>query len=208
MVARGSFVVFGGGSGGGGGEAIVAVPGNSAQIVARAADTDVTVTALDADHVSVALPASTGIENFLDLMNQLIYVFGAPGEDEIGWITVSAKGILGMADSSDPGPNPNYVPVTGTITFVPEITGVVRLLTTGRFFAVAPVTCTFDSDGELSYDGGKTVRLISPLWSELANKAWKWTATVSPGFGQSWDAFVVQFTGAPGTTVNLASLLP
>lgn len=209
MADRGSFVVIGeGGAGGGGGEAIIAVPGNSAALLTRAGDTDVSLTSLDSDHVSVALPASTGIEGFLALLNQMIWVFGSPGDDEIGWLTVSAKGILGMADSSDAGPNPDFLPVTGTITFVPEVTGVVRLVSTGRFFAVAPVTCTFDGDGELSYDGGKSVRLIAPQWSELANTSWKWTATVSPGFGQSWDSFVVQFTGAPGSVINLASLLP
>lgn len=207
MTHRGSFVVLEN-SVSGGGEAIVAVPGNADVLVLRSEATAVDVIKVDDDHVTVALPAESDVTDFLNVLNQAIWVFGAPAEDEIGWIAVTAKGILGMADSSDEGPNPDYVPVTGTITLVPEVSGPIRLVSSGRFFAVAGLTCTFDSDGELSYDGGKNVRVVSPLWQELSNQDWRWVATVAPGFDQSWTPFTVPFTGAPGSVVNLANLLP
>lgn len=132
----------------------------------------------------------------------------APTPDPgLSWLTVSAAGIVGSADSADAGKDPDYTPVAGTVTFVPTFSRPIRLISEQKFFAVAATSATFDSSGELTFDGGKDVRLIAPLWAELSDQTWKWRATVRPGGDQGWASFEIEFTGAPGDVVDLASFL-
>lgn len=194
--------------GGGSGGSNVTVPGNAEDILTRAAGAIFTVEEVDDDNVTLILPAFLDSEDDIDtLSSQLMYVFGPVSGDELGWLTVTAKGILGLADSSDVGGDPDSIPVTGTVTLTPGISRPIRIISTGQFLAVAPVVVDFDEDGELAYDGIKTVHLIAPQWTDLSNTTWSWTADVRPGPGQTWQPFSVSFTGAPGDTVNLASLV-
>ena len=212
MANIGEFIVgypsaAGGGTGGDGTSTEVIVPGNADAIVARSMGMLVTVEKIDANHVTVGYPGGASLSQIRTIANQLSYLFGAPAVDEIGWLTVTAKGLLGYADGADEDSAPDYTPVVGQVVFTPELPGTIKLVTTNRFFAVAGVTATFDSDGELSYAGQKNIRLIAPQWSELSNKTWRWIASVQPGPGQSWTPFTVFFTGAPGAVINLATLL-
>ena len=200
----------GGGDGGEGGGVLttVTVPGNAEEVIERAVGTGLIVAYVDDDHVTVSLPAEATVAEMFQLSMDINNVFAAPlGTGELGWLTVTAAGIFGMADSSDAGGDPDYIPVVGTVTISSTLSKPLYIAATGQFLAVSSVTAILDSDGELSYDGIKTVRIIAPQWAGLSNTAWKWEATVKPGAGQSWGAFTVQFTGHPGDVVNLASLL-
>ena len=211
MADLGTFVLFPTSSGGGG-EAVpfaVDVPGNAVAIAARAVTaTDlITVTADGTDSVEITWPVGATFEEMMEISSALSYIFGSVMEGELGWLTVEAKGILGFADSSDPGGAPDYVPVAGTVTFSASLSRPIRILSTGEFLAVAPISATFDSDGELSFDGEKDVRIIAPLWTGLSNTTWRWNFDVRPGPGQTWSPFSGNFTGSPGETVNIASAL-
>lgn len=213
MAALGSFVLLtsSAGTGGGGGAlpSLVTVPGNAAAIVARALASSAlfTATETDANTVELEFPTLLTLDDVFTLSNQLNYVFGVLGEDELGWLTVTAKGILGLADTSDAGVAPDYVPVVGTVTLTPGLSRPIRIISTGQFLAVSSITATFDSDGELAFDGEKNIRLIAPQWDQLSSTTWRWTADVRPGPGQNWQAFTVNFTGLPGDVINLASLI-
>ena len=208
MASLGTFAsVVALGGGGGGGAATVTVPGNALAIVARAAGTDITVTFVDPNTVTVGLPAAVGYEQMMLLATDLVYVFGTVAANELGWMTITAKGIEAIADSSDPGGAPDYNPVVGTVVLTPSLTRPIRVLASNQFISMAPITATFDSDGELSFDGQKNVRIVAPGWTGLSRTDWRWNAEVRPGPGQSWSSFSVSFTGLPGSIVNLATLL-
>ena len=131
-----------------------------------------------------------------------------PGPDPVlGWLTVSAAGIVGSADSNDTGLEPDYVPIVGTVTFTPTFTRPIRINSSGRFLAMATINARFDSNGILTYDDQVDCRLIAPQWTELSDTEWQWRANIVPGGGQSWNSFEVLFSGAPGDRVNLASFL-
>lgn len=195
--------------GGGPGDAVstITVPGNASAIAARGVSAMFAVEEVDANHVTLTLPTTMDLADIDTLSSQLLYVFGAPPVNDLGWLTVTAEGILGLADSSDPDDAPDYVPVAGTVTLTPTLTRPVRINSTGQFLALSTVTVVFDSDGEMSYDGIKNVHLIAPLWADLSNTSWKWSALISPGSGQSWSSFTVSFTGAPGAIINLGTLV-
>ncbi len=186
---------------------VVTVPGNATEVVARAAGAAFTVSYVDDNTVNLVMPETADFTDMETIANQLLYVFGTFGTDDLGWLTVTARGILGLADTSDPGSAPDYVPIVGIVTLTPSLSRPVRLISTGEFMPVAPVTVTFDSDGELAYDGIKNVRLIAPQWTNLSNTTWRWIADIKPGPGQSWPGFSVNFTGTPGTIINLATLV-
>lgn len=217
MVDQGSFVLLS--TFGGVQPTEVTVPGNAAAIVARAValPTLFTATVIDADTVMVTFPSELTVDQLFTLASQMTSSFHEVGEGELGWLTVTARGILGLADSADEGSAPDYIPVVGTVTLTPTRTPTatptkgllqpIRVISTGQFLVVATVTATFDSDGELSYDETKNVRLIAPKWDQLSDTEWEWRADIRPGPGQNWAGWSVHFSGAPGDVVNLASLL-
>src|SRR6478609_2155589 len=210
MAHFGSFVLMNplaSGTGGAGAGTNVLVPGNAAAVVARAAGMDFDVELVDADNVLLILPENSTADGIQTIAQQILYVFGVPATNDLGWLTVTAKGLLALADSSDAGGAPDYIPVVGTVVLTPSITRPVRILSSGRFLALNPLTTTFDSDGELAYDGIKNVRIVAPQWTDLSNTSWRWNVEVKPGPGQSWQGFTGSFTGAPGSTFNLVSLL-
>lgn len=214
MAALGSFVVLtpsatSGGGGGGALPTIITVPGNAAAIVARALESEAlfTATEVDSDTVEVTFPVGLTLEELFEMSNQMNYVFGTLGADDLGWMTVTAKGVLGLADGADTGPAPDYVAVAGTIEITSGLARPVRILSTGQFLVLSKISATFDSDGELFFGGNKNVRLVAPQWAQLSNTTWRWTAEFKPGPGQNWQSFSVTFTGLPGDVINLATLI-
>lgn len=207
MANLGSFVFGLLAGGGGGGPMTIAVPGNAASVVARGTEVGVTVVSVDPNTVELVLPTEMTYVALQELLNELTYVFGSASGSELGWLTVTAKGILGMADSSDADAAPDYVPVAGIVTLTPSLSRPVRLLASGQFLAVSPIVATFDSDGELSLDGVKNVRIIAPQWTGLSRTDWRWSFEVRPGPGQSWSGFSGSFTGVRGALINLASFI-
>lgn len=216
MPSLGSFIVGtparATGSSGGGGEpepTIVHITsGTSQEFADRAGENPyLAVTVIDPTTVSVlvSLPAEMDQDEFTSFTEAMMFAFS--GEIPFGWFSITAKGVVGLADSSDQGSTPDYIPVVGTVTLFPSFTRPIKITSTNQFFTVAASTAIFDSDGELSYDGQKGIRLISPQWSDLSDNAWTWTAQVRPGPGQNWEGFDVTFTAAPGASVDLVDFL-
>ena len=184
------------------------VPGNGPDVVARGAGAIFSVEEVDDNTVALTLPDTfDAVADTNTITTQLAYVFGSSGDDELGWLTVIAAGILGLADSADVGGAPDYVPVVGTATLTPSIAKTLRSTSPSQFIGLVPLTATFDSNGDLSYDGVKDLRILAPLWTELSNTTWKWLVDVRPGPGQTWPGFSGSFTGAPGSVFDIATLL-
>lgn len=175
-------------------------------VVARAVGSLITVDyGEDPGSVTFAFPSTLTAKIVSDISGQLNYIFSEPNPGDLGWMTITAKGIVGLADSADDGGVPDYIPVAGFATLTPTLSQPIRIIPTGQFLAVASVTATFDSDGELSFDGQKKLRVIAPKWTGLSKTDWSWAVEVRPGPGQSWSPFTTTVTGAPGSTVDLAS---
>jgi hypothetical protein len=192
---------------GGGAGTAVATPDAASLVAPRAAGMLFSVVEADPDSVTLSMPAD--FDNLFDpglFASQLTYVFGGD-VNELAWLTVSAHGKQLSADSADAGSDPDYAPIAGTVLFTPTLARPIRRLSNNDILGVAPALATFDAKGELTFDGGEDVRLLAPLWSDLSNTAWRWTATIQPAPGQSWRQFSVNFTGAPGAVINLGSLV-
>jgi hypothetical protein len=185
----------------------VPVDGNATEIEARADGTIFSISETDPDMVVLTLPGSLSSADIPEMVEQLNDVFAPPSDPPSGWMTVVLSGIQAFADTSDVGGEPDTIPMSGTVTLTPGLSRPIRQISTRDFFAVAPTVAAFDGDGDLAYAGSKGVRLVAPEWTDLTNTSWRWTAEVRPGPGQTWDAFSVTFTGAPGETVNLADLV-
>lgn len=188
---------------------VITVPAGTAQAFAdRAAQNpylDVTVMDPNTVSVLVTLPTTMTPEDFNAFSDSML--FALSGDIPFGWFSITAKGVLGLADSGDSGSTPDYIPVVGTVTFFPSFAKPIKIVSQNAFLAISGAQATFDSDGELSYDGVKGVRLISPQWDDLSDNAWTWKAQVRPGPGQSWEGFDATFTAAPGATVDLVDFL-
>jgi len=134
-------------------------------------------------------------------------------------IYVTAQAMLGVADSSDAGDDPDLVPSVGTVVFTPSITGPTTLLSTQQILSLGKVTAELDAQGRLRppVDGvsappsvaGGNLSLIGPKSAELLDTGWTWGATFKPANGQTWAQFTVSgITGNPGETVALTTMFP
>lgn len=140
-----------------------------------------------------------------------------PGD--IGYLTVSGKASLGLADSNDAGEQPDRVAATAIVTFTPLLgtQDVIVAVADDEIVMPQPIKCTLDSTGRLvpPADGvgaapdpsaPKYVQLIAPNQASLNYTGWSWRATFAPIAPQNWNPFSRVFTGAPGDTVSLAQL--
>jgi hypothetical protein len=192
---------------GGGAGTNVAVDGDATAVVARSGGSLFLLSAADANNVTLSMPADFDNISDADLFAaQLTYVFGSEATD-LGWLTVTARGVQMYADTADAGGAPNHVPISGTVVFTPGLSKPVKRVSTNEILAIAGATASFDAGGELSFDGEEDIRLIAPQWTDLSNTTWKWTATFNPGPGQNWQSFSVVFTGTPGAVIDLGTLV-
>lgn len=139
---------------------------------------------------------------------------------DIGYLTVTGRAVLGLADSNDAGGQPDQVAATATVTFTPVLGNVDSLVAVSDDLLVLPqaITCTLRSDGRLvpPSDGVKAppdpdaepeVHLIAPNQASLSYTGWSWQASFAPIQPQSWNPFRRVFSGAPGDTISLAQLV-
>lgn len=130
----------------------------------------------------------------------------------IGYITVSAKGVLAGTDSNDAGSVPDAIPLSASVVISPSISRpIASTLGDNTVIALGRINCTLDSSGILRPPGDDTgeVRLIAPQQDSITIRDWTWKASFTPTLGtsQSWAAFDITFTGAPGEIVVLADVL-
>lgn len=136
--------------------------------------------------------------------------------DEVGWITVSGKGLLALADSTDPDSRPDARPMNGEVILsAVDLDGPVVALTSSTIVPIGTITAGFlegelrppknGEKGELDPEGA--LNIVAPLQDELSHVGWLWEAWVKPGADAGWPEFRIRFTGAPGETVDLAQEL-
>lgn len=137
----------------------------------------------------------------------------------VGYITVVAKGLLGIADSTDGSTQPDGVPLVARVEFVASNTRPVVAIgeTPQVIIPLAKITCDLDASGNLrppndgintGADASGSLRLVAPDGPGIDYTGWQWRATFTPGAGQtSWQAFSVSFGGSNGATIDLGQML-
>ena len=137
----------------------------------------------------------------------------------IGYITVVAKGLLGIADSSDADTKPDGVPLVARVEFTASNARPVIAIGENpqTIIPLAKITCDLDANGNLrppndgtdtGADASGSLRLVAPDGPGIDYTGWQWTAKFSPGPGQSrWQYFSITFGGTGGETVDLGAEL-
>lgn len=137
----------------------------------------------------------------------------------VGYITVVAKGLLGIADSNDGGTQPDAVPLVARVEFTASNARPVVAIAEDPqvIIPLAKITCDLDANGNLrppndgtdtGADASGSLRLVAPDGPGIDYTGWQWTAKFSPGPGQSrWQVFTVTFGGVGGQTVDLGEVL-
>lgn len=129
----------------------------------------------------------------------------------VGYITVTAEGLVGLIDSDDVGNQPDQSIMVATVELRPSITGpIVAVDEVGvkPLIAVDTVEVLLDASGVLrpTDDPVGNVRLVAPMQKSISPSNWIWTATFIPAATQDWEQFEVSFSGSPGDTVDLGSV--
>ena len=116
-----------------------------------------------------------------------------------------------LADGTDTGSEPDFAPMSGTITFTPNITHA-RNTTAGaeEMYFPQAIVVELDADGDISLNGEKGVYLLCP--SEVMNpSSFNWTASFKLKLpnGKLVRSFgPYPFDVVPGGEVDLAVALP
>src|SRR4029453_12371453 len=116
-----------------------------------------------------------------------------------------------VADGTDTGFEPDFQPMSGTITFTANITNA-RNTSNGveEIYFPQAVTVELDADGYIALNGEQAVYLLCP--SDVINPAsWNWTATFRLKLpnGRLLRSFgPLPFDVVPDGTVDLAVVLP
>lgn len=135
----------------------------------------------------------------------------------IGYLAISARGIIATADSNDVGDEPDAYPMVATVKFTPSISDkmLVAIAETDRpLVGLDSVICELDETGELRppqdgkrppIDATGILQLIAPQQpAALSQYGWDWIATFTPFSGQEWGEFSFPFSGAPNAAINLS----
>jgi hypothetical protein len=93
--------------------------------------------------------------------------------------TVEFAASIATVDSGDTGPEPDIIPATGYVKFVPS-----RVVTynddTGSLIVLAPIQVGIDAEGVMrDPDGNDSVTLIASDSPELSHQGWTWEAYIS-----------------------------
>lgn len=140
----------------------------------------------------------------------------------VGYLTVKGRVVTGGADSTDGGNQPDMTNGIGTVTFTSNVAGGGPIVIADEdpslslLYFPETVVCALDGNGEIvapvdGLDGDpgteKAVRLPAPLQSVFQPNSWTWTAAFTPGPGQNWSPFSRVFTGIPGDTIYVPTLV-
>lgn len=134
-------------------------------------------------------------------------------------IIVDAHNLFGVADSSDPGDDPDLLAAVGTVVFTSSLGAPTTMLSTQSILSFGQVVCIIDEAGNLRppldgalappYDVAGELKLICPRSTDLLDRNWTWQAEFRPAQGQTWRGFTIKgITGDPGETIVLTTKLP
>jgi hypothetical protein len=97
----------------------------------------------------------------------------------VNYGTVEFAASIATVDSGDAGPEPDIIPVSGYVKFVPS-----RVVTyndaSGTLLVLAPIQVGIDAEGVMrDPDGNASVTLIAADSPELSHQGWTWEAYIS-----------------------------
>jgi len=130
----------------------------------------------------------------------------------VGWFTVNGRLLLGLADSNDPGSNPDAVAAIADVTITNNAPIPLVAVAEKAMFNIATIKAYLDAEGRLippanGLDGepsvGGEVRLVATDQLAISDVNWGYTFTFTPLPGQIWTAFGIYVSGAPGDVIDL-----
>lgn len=131
---------------------------------------------------------------------------------EVETFKVVGRLVKGIIDSGDVGQNPDVVPVAGaTVTFTPSMSPPIFKVAN----SLIPITvfqetivATTDADGYLiaPLDPTRGIFLAYGFSAAINPTGWTWTVKIS--VGGTFPDRTFSITGGPGTTVDLAKVIP
>lgn len=119
-----------------------------------------------------------------------------------------------VADSNDADDAPQYVPLTGTVTFTPDAPQkLVRVLggDKHRTVALTPVVATLDSAGDITTAGNKWAKILSPdnPYLDIDGEPFTYTVTFNVALnGVAVTIPAYSFNAVSGATLDLADIVP
>lgn len=134
----------------------------------------------------------------------------------LGYLTVTGRGVIATADSSDVGDQPDMVMALANVRFEPTLSvSALVSLADDMFILPQKITATLNSDGRLvppadgvssapSVSAPTHLQLLAPNQSSLNYTGWQWLATLTPIAPQNWQPFTCRFSGEPDEEVSLA----
>jgi len=117
-----------------------------------------------------------------------------------------------VGDTSDPGDEPDRIPMTGSILFEPNIpqgqlikhdnAGTMELL------AIVPVTVQLSIDGQIHYEGNPWVKLAAPTLDDtnIENLEWKVTFKDIKYIDTPIVVNPMTFVAVPDGEINIAAI--
>lgn len=133
----------------------------------------------------------------------------------VGHLTLTGKVLLGLADSDDPGEQPDAGRLVADITITPSIDYVVVVADESVIALPPKVSASLNAAGQLvaPADGkGETgtstsLQLIAPDQAAIHRVGWRWVIDIAPVDGVSFKPIQVFLSGAPGDQKTLGGLI-
>jgi len=128
----------------------------------------------------------------------------------VGHLYLTGKHVLGLADSDDPGDQPDAATPVATVTITPSVSEVV-VLADESVVSLVPVVAGLNAEGQFvappdgsGASGGTgtstSIKLIAPDQATINKVGWHWTVTVSPVSPGAFQPITAYVTGAPNET--------
>lgn len=136
--------------------------------------------------------------------------------ESVGWLTVTGRSLLGIADSIDAGNVPDVLTPAANVTIKASIDRVVVIADkTILNFPPDGITASLDAEGRLvaPADGigvvgtSTNITLVAPDQSTISHVGWRWEITVRPADGKAFTPYEVYITGAPGQEKSIGDAI-
>lgn len=134
--------------------------------------------------------------------------------ESVGYMTLTGKVLLGLADSDDDGEQTDASAAVATVTITPSIPGVVVVadesvvrLTTIRAALNASGQLVAPADGQSTVGTSTSLRLIAPDQAAISEVGWQYVIDIAPVDGKSFTKFTVFLTGAKDEAKTIGGLI-